>query len=138
MSRDCFRCVGVAIFPMASHILKLPGSKGLIFNFWFGKALQAYSEAVVVLLLADRDCRAIRTFMAVTGYISAAQRIGWDLTRGLRFPVVTAGGCPCHHSKRFFQNKIKRVRFADTNCSLFGVVERHHPVGTTCCCREAF
>ena len=37
-----------------------------------------YSEAVVVL--ADPDCLAISAFWSVMAYISAAQRIGGDLT----------------------------------------------------------
>jgi len=77
-------------FTLGSQILKLPGSKGLIFNFQFGKTLRASSEAVVVL--ADRDCPAICAFRAVKAYISAAQRIGWDLTAGHLFPVITTEG----------------------------------------------
>ena len=61
-----------------------------IFNFQLGKTLRASSEAVVVL--ADRDCPAVCAFRAVTAYISAAQRMGWDLTAGHLFPVVTAEG----------------------------------------------
>ena len=43
-------------------------------------------------MLADRDCPAVCAFQAVTAYISAAQRMGWDLTAGHLFPVVTAVG----------------------------------------------
>ena len=43
-------------------------------------------------MLADRDCPAVCAFRAVTAYISAAQRMGWDLTAGHLFPVVTAEG----------------------------------------------
>ena len=71
-------------------ILKLPNSRGLIFNFEFGTTLRASSEAVVVL--GDRDCSAVCAFREVTAYISASQRMGWDLTAGHLFPVVTAGG----------------------------------------------
>ena len=41
-------------FTLGFNILKLRTSRGLIFNFQFGKTLSASSEAVVVL--ADRDC----------------------------------------------------------------------------------
>ena len=44
-------------FTLGSQILKLPKSRGLIFNFQFGKTLRASSEVVVVL--ADRDCPAV-------------------------------------------------------------------------------
>ena len=77
-------------FTLGSQILKLPNSRSLIFNFQFGKMLRASSEAVVVL--ADRDCPAVCAFRAVMAYISAAQRMVWDLTTGHLFPVVTAGG----------------------------------------------
>ena len=40
-------------FTLGSQILKLPNSRGLIFNFQFGKTLRASIEAVVAL--ADRD-----------------------------------------------------------------------------------
>ena len=43
-------------------------------------------------MLADRDCPATCAFRAVTAYISAAQRIGWDLTTGHLFPVATPEG----------------------------------------------
>ena len=43
-------------------------------------------------MLTDRDCPAVCAFRAVTAYISAAQRMGWDLNAGHLFPVVTAGG----------------------------------------------
>ena len=79
-------------FALGSQIMKLPNSRGLIFNLQFGKTLRASSEAVVVL--ADRDCSAVCAFRAVTAYISAAQRMGWDLTAGHLFPVVTAGSGP--------------------------------------------
>ena len=75
---------------MGSQILKLPESRGLIFQFQFGKMLRVSSEAPVVL--ADRDCPAICAFRAVTANISAAQRTGWDLTAGHLFPVVTTEG----------------------------------------------
>ena len=79
-------------FTLGSQILKLPNSRGLIFNFQFGKTLRASNEAVVVL--ADRGFPAICAFRAVTAYISAAQRMGWDLNAGHLFPVVTAGSGP--------------------------------------------
>ena len=77
-------------FIWTSQIIKLPKSRGLIFNFQFGKTLRASSEAVVVP--ADRDCPTVCAFRAVTAYISAAQRMGWDLTAGHLFAVVTAEG----------------------------------------------
>ena len=40
-------------FTLGSQILKLPNSRGLIFNFQFSKTLRASSETVFVL--ADRD-----------------------------------------------------------------------------------
>ena len=53
-----------------------------MFNFQFGKT--ASSEAVVVL--AHRGCPTVCAFPAVTAYVSAAQRMGWDLTVGHLFP----------------------------------------------------
>ena len=43
-------------------------------------------------MLADRDCPGICASRAVTTYISAAQRIGWDSTAGHLLPVVTCEG----------------------------------------------
>ena len=43
-------------------------------------------------MLADRDCPAVCAFRAVTAHISAAQRMGRDLTAGHLSPVVTAEG----------------------------------------------
>ena len=63
-------------FTLGSHILKLPNSSGLIFNFQFGKTLKASSVAVV--MLADRDCPVVCAFRDVTAYISA--RSGWGGT----------------------------------------------------------
>ena len=77
-------------FTMGLHTVRLTASKGLIFNFQFGKTLRSSSEAMVVL--ADRDCPGIRVFRAVTACISASQRIEWPLSTGHRFPVVTAEG----------------------------------------------
>ena len=77
-------------FTLGSQILKLPKSRGLTFNLQFGKMLRASNEAVVVL--AYRDCPAVCAFRAVAAYISAAQRMGWDLTTGHPFPVITAQG----------------------------------------------
>ena len=66
-------------------------SRGLVFTFQFGRTLRASSEAIVVL--ADRVCPETCASRTVTAYISAAQRIGWDLTVGHLFPVVmTEGG----------------------------------------------
>ena len=82
-------------FAMGSHILRLPVSRGLIFNFSFGKTLRASSEAVVVL--ADRNCPAIFSFRVVTAYSSAAQQTVLDSNTGPLVPVATAEigrGCP--------------------------------------------
>ena len=62
-------------------------SKGLIFNFRFRRTLLASSQMVVGL--ANRDCPAICVSRLVTAYISAAWRIGSDLTAGHTFPVVS-------------------------------------------------
>ena len=43
-------------------------------------------------MLADGDCPAVYAFRAVMAYISAAHRMGWDLTIGHLFPEVTVGG----------------------------------------------
>ena len=43
-------------------------------------------------MLADRECPPICAFREVTTHISAAQRIGWDLTTKHLFPVLTAQG----------------------------------------------
>ena len=73
-------------FTMGSHMLRIPASKGLIFNFQFGKTLRASCEAVVES--ADRDCPAICAFGVVTAYISVVQQIGWNLITGHLFPVA--------------------------------------------------
>ena len=91
-------------------MLKLPESKGLIFNFQFGKTFRASSEAVLVL--ADEDCPAIRAFRPVADYIVAAQRKGWDLNARHLFPSVSAEGdrgslslsAPRMTTARSFQN----------------------------------
>ena len=86
----------------------------MIFNFQLGKTLRASSEAVVVL--ADRDCPAICAFRVVTAYISAAQRIGWDLSTGHLFPVATAEGGRGHLSlsaARMTANLQSYLRMAD-------------------------
>ena len=80
---------------MGFHIWRLPASKGLIFNYQFGKTLRASLG-----VLAGRDCLAICAFRTVTAYISAAQRIGWDLSTGYLFPVATAEGGRGHLSPR--------------------------------------
>ena len=43
-------------------------------------------------MLANRGCPAICAFREVTACIFAAKRIGWGLTAGHLFPVVTAEG----------------------------------------------
>ena len=77
-------------FTLGFQILRLPESRGVVFNFQFGKTLRASSEAIVVL--ADRVFPETRASRAVTAYISAAQRIGWDLIIGHIFPVATTEG----------------------------------------------
>lgn len=77
-------------FTLGSQVLRLPESKGLIFNFQFGKTLRASTEAVVVL--TDKECPSICAYRGVTEYISAAQGLGWDLRKGRLFPVVTPEG----------------------------------------------
>lgn len=77
-------------FTMGSQVLRLPESKGFIFNFLFGKTLRASSaQAVVVLAAADHDTCAVR---GVAEYISAAQDIGWDLSSGYLFSEPAADG----------------------------------------------
>ena len=73
-------------FTMGSHILRLPAYKRLMFNYRFGKTLRTS-----MVVLTGRDCPAICAF-PVTAYFSDAQRIGWDLDTGQRFPVVTVEG----------------------------------------------
>ena len=80
-------------YTLGSQILRLPEStvgRGLIFNSQYGNTLRASSEVAVVL--TDRDCLQICTCRVVTACISPAQRIGWGLTTGYRFPVVTTDG----------------------------------------------
>lgn len=77
-------------FTLGSQILRLPESRGLIFNFHFGKTLRESAEAVVVR--PDSQCPAVCALRGVTAYISAAERLGWDLTTGHFFPVVAADG----------------------------------------------
>ena len=66
-------------FTLGFTILKLPSSRGLIFNFHFGKTLRALSKAAVIL--PGRDCPVICPFRAVAAYISAgiADGVGLDL-----------------------------------------------------------
>ena len=77
-------------FTKGSQVLRLPQSRGLIFNFQFGKTLRKSREAVVVL--ADNECPQICAFRGVTEHISAAYSVGWDLAKGHSFPVVLPGG----------------------------------------------
>ena len=77
-------------FTLASRVLRLPESAGLVFNFLFGKTLRKSVEAVVVL--ADVKNPQTCAFRGVTEYISAALAIGWDLTAGYLFPVVECNG----------------------------------------------
>lgn len=71
-------------FTMGSQVLRLPESRGFLFNFLFGKTL-----AVVVRSGANQDTSAVR---AVAEYIDAAQAVGWDLSTGYLFPPVLADG----------------------------------------------
>ena len=48
----------------------------------------------MVVELAGRDCPTIFASRPVMAYITAAQRIGWDLTAGRLFPVVTTERFP--------------------------------------------
>ena len=82
-------CVGITIFPLTlwPQIRTFQASEDLIFNFRFVKTLGASSEMVVGLV--DRDCPAICASPAVTAYISATQRIGWNLTAPNLFPLVS-------------------------------------------------
>ena len=59
----------------------------MIFNFRFRKTLRASSQVVVGI--ANWDCPAICASRPFTAYISAAWRIGSDLTAGHPFPVVS-------------------------------------------------
>ena len=77
-------------FTLGSQLLRLPESAGLIFNFHVGKTLRKSVQAVVVL--ADTEGPETCAFRGVTEYISAALRIGWDLTEGYLFPVVEPNG----------------------------------------------
>ena len=76
-------------FTLAAQILRLPESRGVIFNFLFGKTLRASSEAVVVLATDDSDTCPVR---GVGEYIGAAQAIGWDLSSGYLFSTPKEDG----------------------------------------------
>ena len=45
-----------------------------------------------MVVLADTECLQTRQFRGVTEHISAAHRIGWDLTGGYLFPAVEPNG----------------------------------------------
>ena len=77
-------------FTLASRVLILPESAGLVFNFLFGKTLRKSVEAVMVL--ANVENPQTCALRGVTEYISAALSIGWDLTAGYLFPVVESNG----------------------------------------------
>ena len=77
-------------FTMGSQVLRLPAGQGLIFNFQFGKTLRDSVDAVVVR--PDVACPSICAVSNVTAYISAAERIGWDLSQGHLFPIVLLDG----------------------------------------------
>ena len=76
-------------------MLRLPASKAWVFNYQLGKTLRAS-----MVVLAGRDYPAICAFRVVTAYISAAQRIGWDLSTRHLFPVDAAEGGRGHLSPR--------------------------------------
>ena len=78
------------LYTLGSRILSLPESWRLMSNFQIGTTFRASSEAVVVL--ADGVCPETSVSGAVTAYISAPQRIGWNLTVGHIFHVATTGG----------------------------------------------
>ena len=104
-------------FTLASGVLRLPESAGLVFNFLFGKTLRKSVEAVVVL--ADAEYPQTCAFQGATEYISAALAIGWDLTAGygergsvaITAPRMTAtlqahlraGGLPDHVTMNSFR-----------------------------------
>ena len=73
--------VGVTTFPvtLCLQIQTSQASKDLIFNFRIRRTLHASNQVVV---LANRDCPAICAPRPVTACISAAWRIGSDLTAG--------------------------------------------------------
>ena len=76
---------------LGSHILRLPDSAGLIVNFQFGKTLRVSAKEAVVVM-ADVDSPTTCAFRAVTKYIDAAYRVGWDLAGGHMFPQVSPDG----------------------------------------------
>ena len=77
-------------FTLASRILRLPESAGLVFNFLFGKTLRKSVEAVVVLAGADHPQTC--AFRGVTEYVCAALAISWNFSAGYLFPVVEGNG----------------------------------------------
>ena len=79
-------------FTLCLQIQKSQACKGLILNFRFGRTLRASSQVVVGL--KNRDCPAICASRLVTAYISAAWRLGSDLTAGHPFPVVSTERFP--------------------------------------------
>ena len=64
----------------------------MIFNFRFRRTLRASNQVVVGL--TNRDCPAICASRPDTAYMSAAWRIGSDLTAAHPFPVVTTERFP--------------------------------------------
>ena len=73
---------------LGSHILRLPDSAGLKANFQFGKTLRVSAKKAVVVM-ADGDSPTTCAFGAVTTYIEAAYRAGWNLASGHMFPQVS-------------------------------------------------
>ena len=84
--RKLWRRVTTFPFTLSLQIQTSQASKGLIFNFRIRRTLRASSQVVVGL--ANRDCPTICASRPGTAYISAAWRIGSDLTAGHPFPVV--------------------------------------------------
>ena len=83
--------VGVTTFPvtLCLQIQTSQASKDLIFNFRIRRTLHASNQVVV---LANRDCPAICAPRPVTACISAAWRIGSDVTAGHPFQVFRLKG----------------------------------------------
>lgn len=82
---------------LGSHVLRLPDSTGLILNFQFGKTLRSFADETVVVS-PDTVTPSLCAFKAVTSYISAAYRVGWDLASGHLFPQVSSDGVRSCHS----------------------------------------
>ena len=78
-------------FTLGSQVLRLPDSRGFVFNFQFGKTLRAASKESVVIQ-PDKESPSICAVRAVDEYILAAKGVGWDLNIGHFFPEVSSNG----------------------------------------------